>query len=125
MKIFAAIQLTITWLYILHFLVAHLSAIDDQLKTDGLLPEKGKCELQCRTRYLVSKAFSCNIENHECRVVTRDIMKNARTKNPKFPYLQNASVEENLSITFYASTEILDLEDGFLADYPNLVMLTV
>ena len=75
------------------------------------------CQLLCEFG-LRGSSFDCS--NATCPNITRKVMNEARTTNPKYPFLGNASLLPRLKINI-GGWDIRYFQNGFLSDFPTLV----
>ena len=57
--------------------------------------------------------------------ITRKMMREARTLDPNYPYLMNASTSPTFGVALVNITDIESIEDGFLSDYPHISMFSI
>ena len=86
-----------------------------------------RCQLGCWYNLVMSyHFFQCEFTQSlfPCPNITRRIMQEARTTDPDYPYLLNATTLPRLAIVI-AYGDIDFFEDGFLADFPTLYRLDI
>ena len=74
------------------------------------------CQLLCKY-WPIGHDFVCS--NVKCPNITRKVMTEARTTNPKYPFLRNTSSLPKLKISI-DGWDIRYFQNGFLSDYPTL-----
>ena len=57
--------------------------------------------------------------------ITRKMMREARTLDPNYPYLMNASTSPTFGVALVNITDIESIEDGFLSDYPRISIFSI
>ena len=57
--------------------------------------------------------------------ITRKLMREARTIDPKYPYLMNASSSPTFGVALEDIYNIEFIEDSFLADYPHISVFSI
>jgi hypothetical protein len=81
------------------------------------------CDYQPQTGwdlwYCDNKNQNQENKTSNCAVITRKIMRNLQTTDPKIPTLLNYT-SETFWIGFYPDMGIKELEDGFLMDFPQV-----
>ena len=89
-------------------------------------PSKQDCSLFCEKK--LHGEFKCHWrwqwQRTICHNVTRQMMRWAKTNDPQYPFLHNASSISKLSV-FIPSDILRFLEDGFLRDYPTMIRFEI